>query len=65
MSAPRFRSYATPLSIALVSAILGRRIAFKLQPELGNWATPIGISVFVAGLCAAAWVWWRGRRRRR
>lgn len=64
MSAPRFRRYATPLSIALITAILGRRIAFKLQPELGIWATFIGMSVFIAGLILAAWVWHRGRRRR-
>ncbi|NBC19502.1 MAG: hypothetical protein GVY06_00395 [Alphaproteobacteria bacterium] len=64
MSAPRFRRYATPLGIALITAILGRHIAFKLQAELGIWATLAGISVFIAGLLLAAWVWRRGRRRR-
>lgn len=64
MSAPRFRRYATPLGIALITAIVGRRIAYTLQAELGIWATLIGLAIFMAGLCAALWVWRRSRTRR-
>ena len=61
MTAPRFRSYAAPLSIALISAIIGRRIAVHLQDEWGVWATIVGTAILVGGLIAAITIWWRGR----
>jgi putative Mn2+ efflux pump MntP len=62
VSAPRFRRYATPLGIALISAITGRSIGVRLQPVLGTWAAVIGIAILVAGLCVAIFTW---RRRRK
>lgn len=62
MRAPRFRRYATPLGIAVITAIVGRGIAVRLRPELGIWAAIIGTAILLAGLLAAIWIWWRGRR---
>ena len=59
--APMFRRYAGPLGIALISAILGYRIARNLEDDWGVTAPIIGMTILVGGLIAATTLWWRGR----
>ena len=61
MAARRFRTYATPIGVALITAIIGRRIAHVMQNEWGNWATIVGTAILVGGLITAIWIWRRGR----
>lgn len=62
MAAPPFRRYAGPLGLALVTALIGRRIGVSLQDEWGIWATILGTAILVSGLIGAIWLWRRGWR---
>lgn len=57
-----FRRYAYPLGVMLITAVLGRRIAVHLEPEIGPAAHWIGLGLLICGMCLAIWLWWRARR---
>ncbi|MEO0466490.1 MAG: hypothetical protein AAF216_08085 [Pseudomonadota bacterium] len=61
MAAPRLRYYGTPLGIALITALVGYRIARHFARDWGIWALVLGTAILLGGLIAAIWLWRRGR----
>jgi sensor c-di-GMP phosphodiesterase-like protein len=59
VSAPRFRNYATPIGVLLITGIVGGRIAHRLQDELGDVALWLGLGILLSGIVLAVWLWRR------
>ncbi|MEL6754505.1 MAG: hypothetical protein AAFO57_10795 [Pseudomonadota bacterium] len=60
MSRP-IRNIAAPLTVLILTAVLGRRVAQQLQPHWGDWSAYAGIGILVCGVAVAWWLRW-GRR---
>lgn len=59
MSAPRFRNYATPIGILVLTGVVGARIAHRLRGEWGDAALWLGLSILLSGIVIAIWLWRR------
>lgn len=59
MKASRFRNYATPLGVLVITAMIGARIAHKLRGELGDVALWLGLGILISGIVIAIWLWRR------